>query len=132
MSDGGISRYTAPTAAPSGAGPPIRTSAVASPIRGPSVAGPASLSAGPVGISEARPRPRPPFLRNGCVMVVPSRMVRASLVSVTFREFTARVEIAHRPARAGVVIDDGHAEAGRLRHLDAARDHRAQHLGSEV
>src|SRR5271169_6382132 len=113
MSDGAISRYTAPisepTAAASGAARPIRMSAAASPIRGPRVAGPESPSAGPVGISEAKPRPRPPFLRNGCVMVVPSRVV-----VITLGELAACIEIAHRPARTGVVIDDCHAVAGRL------------------
>src|SRR5947209_10395161 len=128
MSAGGISRYTAPIGEAScGGGPPIKTSAAASPIRGPRVAGPESPSAGPVGISEARPRPRPPFLRNGCVMVVPSRMW-----SIALGEFTTRIEVAHRPARTGVVIDDRHGVAGRLGNLDAGRDHRAQHLDAEL
>src|SRR5690348_15607124 len=128
MSAGAISRYTAPIGdASCGGGPPIKTSAAASPIRGPRVAGPGSPSAGPIGISEAWPRPRPPFLRNGCVMVVPSRMW-----SIALGEFTTRIEVAHRPARTGVVVDDRHGVARGLGHLDAARNHRAQHLAPEV
>src|SRR5271170_3242292 len=126
MSAGVISRYTAPIAEAC-VGPPIKTSAAASPIRGPRVAGPESPSAGPVGISEARPRPRPPFLRNGCVMIVPSRMS-----VVPLGELAARVEIAHRPARAGVVINYRHAVSGRLGDLDATRNHRPQYLASEI
>src|SRR6202022_621422 len=70
-----LPRYTAPIVAASGSGPPITTSAAADPSLGPSDVGRPSASVGPVGISEASPRPRPPFLRDGCVMVVPSRMV---------------------------------------------------------
>src|SRR5271154_1885052 len=126
MSAGAISRDTAPIAAPACVGPPIRSSEAASPIRGTRVARPVSPAAGPVGISEARPRPRPPFLRNGCVMIVPSRMS-----VIPLGELAARIEIAHRPARAGVVINYRHAVSGRLGDLDAAWNHRAQYFASK-
>jgi len=48
-----------------------RTLAAASPIRGPNRVESSLGSAGPVGISEARPRPSPPFLRCAWVMPVP-------------------------------------------------------------
>src|SRR5581483_7063958 len=116
-----------PVALAAAVGPPSTMSAAASPIRGPSRVDSSLASAGPVGISEARPRPSPPFLRSGWVMLV-------ALLGccVALRELAAGVEVAHRSARTGIVIDDRHAVAGCLGDLHAARDDGPQHLGAEV
>src|SRR5690349_22293375 len=109
----------------------MMTSAAASPrLPGPRPL--SSPSAGPVGIREARPRPRPLRLRAGCVIVGSSRARYGgrnwSLLSgrlAAFREFSTGVEIAQRPAGAGVVAEDRHAIARGFGDFDAARDHRA-------
>src|SRR5271165_1627553 len=124
ISPGSISRYTAPMSAPPvGGRPPSTTSAAASPIRGPR-----PVSVGPVGSSEARPRPKPPFLRVGWDIGSPLPCCRPASLG----ELTARVEIAHRSPRSRVVVNDRHAVPGRLRDLDATGDDRAQHLVAEV
>ena len=47
-------------------------------------------------------------------------------------ELAAGIQVAHRAARAGVVVEDRHAVARRLGHLHAARDDGPQHLVAEV
>src|SRR6201987_5386432 len=132
MRAGSISRYTAPIsvepAEPPACGPPSTTLAAASPIRGPNRVESSLGSAGPEGVSKAGPPPSPPFLR--CSWAMPAPLFRGWFV--TLGELAAGVEVTHRTARTGIVIDDRHAVTGRLRDLHAARDPGAQYLRPEV
>src|SRR5262245_12370106 len=107
------------------------TSVAASPIRGP-MAG-ESPSAGPVGMRDAKPRPRPLRLAFGWVIRFSSLRNRSSVLAMSsFGNLTAGVEIAQRSAGARVVVENRHPVAGRLGNLHAPWDNGPQYFLAEV
>ena len=87
---------------------------------------------GPVGISAASPRPRPPLRCGTIARHRGYRLGPRRATAPAVGDLPRRVEVAHRPARARVVGEHRLAVARRLGDLHAARDHGAQHRVAEV